>query len=158
LFNESVYDNLRLGNPEASDQDVVRIAKLAGAHEFVDLLPAGYNTNIGEQGGFISGGEAQRLGLTRTLLREASLFLLDEPFAHLDPISRNALLDSTLTFLAEKSVLLVTHQIEGLAAMDEILVFDEGRVAERGTHTELIQANGMYSEMWRISQEIFLDQ
>ena len=158
LFNSTIMENLRLGNPNASQGEVIQAAKAAGIHEFVTGLPDGYETILGEQGAFISGGEAQRLGLARALLKRASLYLLDEPFAHLDPISRAEILTATFRHLGDKSIVFVTHQIAGLSEMDEILLLDGGKVIERGNHQELIRARGFYAEMWQVDQELLLGQ
>jgi len=157
LFNGTVNENLLLGNPQANAEEVIEAAQAAGAHDFILSLPQGYQSIIGEQGAFISGGEAQRLGLARAILKRASVYLLDEPFAHLDPISRKAIMASTFQYLKDKSILLVTHQLSGLSGVDEVLLFDKGRVIERGSHEELVHAGGAYWQMWQTEQEFFYE-
>jgi thiol reductant ABC exporter CydC subunit len=147
LFSGTVRENLLLANPEASDDALVAATRRAQLHAFVQAAPRGYETWIGEGGWLLSGGERQRLALARVLLRDAPVVILDEPTANLDPVTERSLLDEFLTALAGRSLLLITHRLVGLDAMDEILVLQSGRITERGRHVDLLGSGGWYSRM-----------
>jgi ATP-binding cassette subfamily C protein CydC len=148
LFNTSIRENLRVGKPEASEEELIEAAKVSGAHEFILELPLGYDTIVGERGANLSGGEIQRIGIARALLKDASLYLMDEPLAHLDVISHKKIMTAMLEFLKDKSILLITHQKFGLQEMDEIIVLDGGSIVEKGKYSELMNAGGVFSSMW----------
>jgi ATP-binding cassette subfamily C protein CydC len=156
LFNSSIFENIRLGNPKASLSEVVEAANLAGAHEFIQKLPSGYEAIVGEKGSSLSGGERQRIGLARLLLKKASIYFLDEPTANLDLITGKKVMNSILESLCGKSLLLVTHKLAGLPRMDEIIILSEGRIIERGTHSELVRSGGVYSRMWETENNLLL--
>ncbi|WP_217597323.1 thiol reductant ABC exporter subunit CydD [Cohnella sp. GbtcB17] len=153
LFNASAADNIRLGRPDASDEDLRRAASQALIDEKLSALPEGYDTVIGEWGASLSGGERQRLALARALLLDAPAILFDEPETGLDALTARAFEDNMETALKDKAVLWATHRLSGLARMDEILVLDQGSVRERGNHAELLRARGLYWRMWRLERE-----
>jgi ATP-binding cassette subfamily C protein CydC len=157
LFNASVRENLLIGCPDATDERLVEAAKTAQIDEFIKGLPKGYSTRVGERGFQLSGGEKQRLLLTRTLLRDSSLLLLDEPTASLDPITERELFDSLKAVWASRSVLFITHRLVGLEDMDEILVMDGGHIVEQGTHLELIQRGGYYQRLWALQHQKLIE-
>jgi ATP-binding cassette subfamily C protein CydC len=126
---------------------VIAAARAAQLHEVVMSLPDGYATWIGENGHLLSGGERQRLAIARALLEEAPVLLLDEPTAHLDPITRRKVLHHLLDAARGRTTLLITHRLVGLEAADEILVLRAGRIVERGRHAELLAAGGLYRRM-----------
>ena len=130
LFNASIGDNLRLANPRASQAEIVRAAQQAQLHEFIAGLPQGYETGVGALGMQLSGGERQRLAIARALLQDAPILLLDEPTANLDPATEQAVLETIFGLAGERSLLLITHRPAGLAAMDEVLRLEGGRVVE----------------------------
>jgi thiol reductant ABC exporter CydC subunit len=147
LFAGTIRDNIALAKPTATEEEIVAAAQRAQLHAFVASAPRGYETWIGEEGLQLSGGERQRLALARVLLRDAPIAILDEPTAHLDPLTERALLEACWTALAGRSILLITHRLVGLEAMDEILVLRSGAVVERGSHQALLAAAGWYARM-----------
>jgi ATP-binding cassette subfamily C protein CydCD len=144
LFNTSIRENLRLARSGATDAEIERAARQAQIHDFIQALPQGYDTPIGEQGLKLSGGERQRLAMARALLTEAPLVILDEATANLDPVTEQELWNAVEPLFADRAVLIITHRLTGLDRADEIIVLDGGRVIERGTHAELLQRRGPY--------------
>jgi ATP-binding cassette subfamily C protein CydCD len=152
FFNDTVRANLLLARPEANEEQLYAAAAAAQIHDFILSLPAGYDTQIGERGLRLSGGERQRLAIARVLLQDAPILLLDEPTAHLDPASEAAVLDTVLAVSSGKSLLLATHRLLRMEAMDEILVVVDGHLVERGTHTSLLRLQGIYRRMFDLQQ------
>lgn len=148
LFNTTVRENLRLARPDATQAELEAATRAAQLHDFIVSLPEGYDTWIGEQGWQLSGGERQRLALARALLKDAPVLILDEPTANLDPATAAALLDALAPLMAGRTTLTITHRLAGLEHMAEIIVLNCGRVAERGTHAELLSRDGPYRRLW----------
>jgi ATP-binding cassette subfamily C protein CydD len=145
LFHWSVLENIRLARPDASREEVERAAKLAGVEAFVRRLPGGYGTSVGERGVRLSGGEAQRIAIARAFLKDAPVLVMDEPTSGLDPESER-LIRTALELLADgRTVLVVAHRLNTVYSADRIAVLDGGRLAETGTHGELIQNQGLYA-------------
>jgi ATP-binding cassette, subfamily C, bacterial CydCD len=142
LFNASVVDNIRLGRPEASPEQVVRAAQQAGAHNFIQALPHGYETVIGERGARLSGGQAQRIALARAFLVDASLVILDEPTAHLDPETEAEIEGALVRLLAGRTALVIAHRLHTVRRADLILVIEGGRITEAGAHKTLAKIHG----------------
>lgn len=149
LFEGSILDNVRIGRDGASDREVIDACSRAGCDSFVQRLPEGYATRIGENGQQLSGGERQRLSIARAILRDAPVLLLDEATASVDAQSQHDI-EQALACLSEgKTVLMVAHRLNAVRHVDQILVLDQGRVHEKGTHQELLKHDGLYAELWR---------
>lgn len=148
LFDDTVAANLRLARPDATDAQLADAARAARAHEFVMALPKGYDTRIGERGATLSGGERQRLSIARALLKDAPIVVLDEATAHVDPENEAALQDALSALVRGRTLLVVAHRLSTIVGADQILVLDGGRITERGRHTDLIAADGLYARMW----------
>jgi ABC-type multidrug transport system fused ATPase/permease subunit len=147
LFTGSIADNLRLGRPDASDEEMEAAARAANIHDLIASLPEGYQTPIGERGADLSGGQAQRLALARAFLKEAPILLLDEATSQVDAESEQVIQRSLAERAADKTVLMVAHRLSTVRHADRILVLDRGTVAEAGTHDELLQHNGIYARL-----------
>ena len=152
VFDASIAGNLRLARPAATDDDLAEAAVQARLLPWITSLPQGWDTPAGRRGGALSGGERQRLALARALLASPQLMILDEPTAHLDPETREALTADLLDVTRGRATLLITHELRGLDQMDEIVVLEAGQVAGRGTHYELLRACPLYRQMWDAEQ------
>jgi ATP-binding cassette, subfamily C, bacterial CydC len=152
LFNATVRENLLLARPGATDEELVTVAQWAQLHEFVQSLPDGYETWIGEQGLRLSGGERQRIALARAFLKDAPILILDEPTVHLDAITERDVLQSLRALRRNRTIVMVTHRLAELDMADEILVLQEGCIVERGTQDNLLRAKGRYWRMWQEQQ------
>ena len=148
LFHGTVRDNLRLGRPDATDEQVVAACRAARAHDFIAALPRGYDTELGERGARLSGGERQRLSLARALLKDAPVVLLDEATAFADPESEARIQEALAELCAGKTVVVVAHRLSTVAAADRIVVVEGGRVRDQGTHGELLARCSLYRELW----------
>ncbi len=148
LFNESVRENIRMGRPEASDAEVEQAARDAELHEFITQLPDGYDTFVGERGGHLSGGQRQRVAIARAILRNPALLLLDEATSALDPATEAAINATLQRVSAGRTTISVTHRLASVVNADLIVVLDAGRLVEQGTHTQLLQAGGLYARLW----------
>jgi len=149
IFDTTIAGNLRLARPGATEEQLASAAGRAGLLPWITSLPLGWDTPVGAHGTAISGGQRQRLALARALLADPPLMVLDEPTAHLDPDSRRALTADILSVTQGRATLLITHDLDGLDQVDEIVLLDHGRVAARGTHAELLRSSGLYRQMWR---------
>jgi ABC-type multidrug transport system fused ATPase/permease subunit len=147
LFDATVRDNLRLARPDAGDDELAAAAAQARLLPWIQSLPGGWDTRVGPRGTALSGGQRQRLALARALLADPDVLILDEPTAHLDPAARSALTRDLLAVTEGRATLLITHELDGLDQVDEIIVLDQGRVAQRGTHRDLVHADGPYRRL-----------
>ncbi len=155
FFNTSIRENLRFARRKVTQEEIESAAKAAQIHDFVMSLPKGYDTLIGEQGLRLSGGERQRLAIARALIKDAPILILDEPTANLDTLTEKQVLETILGLMKRKTSLLITHRLIGLENMDEILVMNHGQIVERGTHTSLLEAGGLYHRLWTYQNRIF---
>ena len=153
LFNATIRDNLSLARPDAADEELEAAAARARLLPWIKSLPHGWATPVGTGGAAVSGGERQRLALARAFLADPALLILDEPTAHLDPASRQALTADLLRATEGRAVLFITHERDGLDQVDQIVVLDHGRVAEQGSHRQLRRAGGPYQRMWENDYE-----
>jgi thiol reductant ABC exporter CydC subunit len=154
LFNASVLENLRMANPTATMSELENAARAAQIHDVVVNLPQGYDTLIGEAGARLSGGERQRLALARAIVRGAPILVFDEPTNGLDSITERRFFEALRPVIAERSAIFITHRLVGLEEMDEILVMQQGRIVERGTHYALLERNGLYKAMWELQRQM----
>jgi ATP-binding cassette, subfamily C, bacterial CydC len=152
IFDTSLRDNLRLARPGATDDQLDGAAAGARLLDWVRSLPLGWDTPVGAHGAALSGGQRQRLVLARALLADPALLILDEPTAHLDRDTGRALMQDLLAATEGRTVLLITHDLDGLDHFDQVVVLDDGQVVERGTHAELIHADGSYQALWQAGQ------
>ena len=153
LFATSIADNIRLGCPDASMDDVIAAARAAPAHDFISALPRGYETRAGERGTFLSGGQRQRITIARAILQNRPILVLDEATAFADPENEAALVRALSALMHGKTVLMVAHRLATIQNADQILVFDQGRLAERGRHDDLLQRHGVYARLWQSGQD-----
>ena len=144
LFHDTVANNIRFGQPEASMERVIAAAKKARCHDFIQRLPQGYDTVIGEAGGTLSGGERQRLSIARAMLKDAPIIVLDEATANVDPENEQELMEAIDALTAEKTVILIAHRLKTVRQADQILVLDRGRIVQQGTHDALAREDGLY--------------
>ncbi|MFT3982787.1 MAG: ABC transporter ATP-binding protein [Lachnospiraceae bacterium] len=153
LFNDTIYNNIRIGNMDATREQVIEAARLARCEEFIDKLPGGYDTVLGENGSTLSGGERQRLSIARALLKNAPIVLLDEATASLDPESESFIQQAISKLIENKTVIVIAHRLRTIVDADNIIVMDEGKVVEQGTHQELVVKKGLYNRLYTIQQE-----
>lgn len=144
LFHDTVANNIRFGQPDASMEKVTEAAKKARCHDFIMKLPQGYETVIGEAGGTLSGGERQRLSIARAMMKDAPIIILDEATANVDPENEKELMEAISELTQEKTVIMIAHRLKTVRHADQILVVDKGRIVQHGTHDELMEQEGIY--------------
>ncbi len=147
LFNDTVFNNIAFGIDTASEEDVMKAAKIANAHDFIVALPDGYHTNIGDRGGKLSGGQRQRLSIARAVLKNPPILILDEATSALDTESEKLVQDALSNLMQNRTSIVVAHRLSTIANADEIIVLQYGEIAERGNHLQLIQQNGIYKKL-----------
>ena len=147
LFNDTVQNNLRVGNPEATDQQVIEAAKIANAHSFILNLPHGYETNIGDQGNKLSGGQKQRLSIARAVLKNPPIMVLDEATSALDTESEKLVQEALENLMSNRTSLVIAHRLSTIQKADKIVVMQEGKIIEIGTHNELINNESTYKKL-----------
>ncbi|MCR5473568.1 MAG: ABC transporter ATP-binding protein/permease [Lachnospiraceae bacterium] len=148
LFDESVMENIRMGDPEASDEDVINAAKACGCHEFIMNLEKGYDTIAGGAGGHLSGGERQRISIARAMLKNAPVVILDEATAYTDPENEALVQRSVARLVSGRTLIVIAHRLSTIASADQIIVIDEGNVTAVGTQKELLSSCPLYRDMW----------
>ena len=147
LFNDSVQNNLLIGNPNATDEEVIEAAKIANAHEFIITLPEGYHTNIGDQGNKLSGGQKQRLSIARAVLKNPPIMVLDEATSALDTESEKLVQEALENLMSNRTSLVIAHRLSTIQKADQIVVMQNGEIIEMGTHSELIGNNSNYKKL-----------
>jgi ATP-binding cassette subfamily B protein len=153
VFAASARENIRFGRPDASDAEVERAAELAHASEFVGRLPEGFETQLGERGVTLSGGQRQRIAIARAILRDAPLLLLDEATSSLDAESETLVQTALEELMRHRTTLVIAHRLATVLSCDRILVMEQGRIVEQGTHASLVAANGLYARLARLQFE-----
>jgi ATP-binding cassette subfamily B protein len=148
LFNDTIEYNIAYGRPGASREDIVAAARAASIHDFIESLPDGYATMVGERGLKLSGGEKQRVAIARTLLKNPAILIFDEATSALDSKSEQAIQAQLKEIAKQRTTLVIAHRLSTIADAHQILVLDHGRIVERGTHGQLIAQDGLYKQMW----------
>jgi ATP-binding cassette subfamily B protein len=147
LFHRSLMDNIRYGREHATDAQVIAAAKAAHAHAFIEQLPEGYQSLVGERGVKLSGGQRQRIAIARAILKDAPILILDEATSQLDSVTENDIQASLHQLMSNKTTLVIAHRLSTLLHMDRILVFDQGMIVEMGSHQELMRKRGLYKTL-----------
>jgi ABC-type transport system involved in Fe-S cluster assembly fused permease/ATPase subunit len=153
LFNDSIYYNIAYGRPSATRDEVIGAARSAHIHEFIESLPAGYDTPVGERGLKLSGGEKQRVAIARTLLKNPPLLIFDEATSALDSKSERAIQHELDLIAQERTTLIIAHRLSTVVHAQQIIVMDHGVIVEHGTHAELVRAGGLFAQMWALQQQ-----
>lgn len=153
LFNDTIEYNIRYGRTTATGAEIIEAAKQAKIHDFIQSLPEGYNTRVGERGLKLSGGEKQRVAIARTILKQPTIFLFDEATSALDTHTEKEIQKNLKEISKNKTTLIIAHRLSTIIDADEIIVLEKGKIAERGSHQDLLNANGLYAVMWQRQQE-----
>jgi len=154
LFHRTLLENIAYGNERATEREIVAAAKLARAHEFIQVLPQGYQTFVGERGIKLSSGQKQRIAIARALLKNAPILVLDEATSALDSESEKYIQEGLMELLENKTALVIAHRLSTIRHLDRIIVLDQGRIVQDGTHTSLLHQPGMYANLWKHQSEI----
>lgn len=153
LFRDTIYNNIKIGNQNATKKEIIEAAKEANCHEFISKLPDGYDTMVEENGENLSGGEQQRISIARAMLKDAPIVLLDEATASLDPENEIFIQKAIAKLLKNKTVIVIAHRLKTIKNADKIVVLQKGKIKEEGTHDQLLKNNSIYSKMWNIQQK-----
>ena len=147
LFNDTVFNNIKVGNYQATDEEVYQAATMANCNEFIDKLPEGYQTVIGENGQTLSGGERQRISIARAFLKQALIILLDEATSSLDPENETLIQEAISKLIYDKTVIVIAHRLKTIEHCDQIVVLKDGRVIENGKHQQLMANKSLYQRL-----------
>ena len=153
LFNDTIRANICFGRENVSEDEMMDAAKKARCHDFIMELPNGYDTVIGEGGGTLSGGEKQRISIARAILKDAPIIILDESTASIDPENEHLIQGAITEMSSGKTVIIIAHRLATIEAADKILVIEDGKIAQNGTHDELISVDGKYKEFYEIRKK-----
>ncbi|MDR1329175.1 MAG: ABC transporter ATP-binding protein/permease [Oscillospiraceae bacterium] len=148
LFHDTIENNIRFGSPDATREEIIAAAKKARCHDFIEALPDGYDTVVGEGGSTLSGGEKQRISIARAILKDAPIVLLDEATASVDPDNEKYIQEAINELVRDKTLIIIAHRLSTIKRADQILVIDDGRIVERGRHDELLAKGGQYRALW----------
>jgi ATP-binding cassette subfamily B protein/subfamily B ATP-binding cassette protein MsbA len=154
IFPTTIAENIAFGRPDAPRDEVVQAARAANAHDFIERLPGGYDSVVGERGATLSGGEKQRLSIARAFLKDARVLILDEPTSALDARTEGLLLDALERLMAGRITLVIAHRLSTIRSADQIVTLDSGRIVERGTHAQLMAAGGLYSALYSQQMQV----
>ena len=157
LFNDTIGYNIAYGDPSATIEEVQEAARAAQIDSFIKRLPDGYDTQVGERGLKLSGGEKQRVAIARTLLKKPAMLIFDEATSALDSKTERAFQEELLNLAKNRTTLIIAHRLSTITHADQILVMDRGQIVERGTHLELLKLQGKYAEMWQMQERAALD-
>ncbi len=158
LFHRSIFENIAYGRPDATDEEVYEAARLANADEFIANLPDGYDTLVGERGVKLSGGQRQRIAIARAILKDAPILVLDEATSALDSESEALIQEALANLMEGRTSIVVAHRLSTIAGLDKIVVLNDGKIVEMGTHKELLAKNGEYAKLWNRQSGAFLDE
>jgi ATP-binding cassette subfamily B protein len=158
LFHRSIKENIAYGDPSASEDEIIKAAKLAHAHDFIAKLPQGYDTLVGERGVKLSGGEKQRVAIARAMLKKSPIVVLDEATSALDSKSEKAIVAALDNLMAGRTTIVIAHRLSTIRKLDRIVVLKDGKIVEDGTHAELLKENGLYAELWSHQSGEFLPE
>lgn len=153
LFKDTIYNNIKFGNEDASKDEIINAAKMAGAYDFIIKKENGFDTMIGQGGATLSGGEKQRISIARAILKDAPIILLDEATSSLDPENELIIQEAISNLIKNKTVIVVAHKLRSVMGADKIVVLNKGKVEEVGKHEELIKNNGLYKELWNYQEK-----
>ena len=153
LFHDTIRENIMFGNKNATEEYMIRASKLAGCHEFIEKLPEGYNTIVGEGGSTLSGGEKQRISIARAILKNAPILLLDEPTSSLDSKNEVLVQKAISNLVKDKTVIMIAHRLKTIKNADKIIVLDKGCIVEEGRHSELLEKQGLYARLWHLQNK-----
>jgi ATP-binding cassette, subfamily B, bacterial len=158
LFHRSIHDNIAYGQPDATSEQVAKAARLAHAAEFIEKLPKGYETLVGERGVKLSGGQRQRIAIARAILKDAPILILDEATSALDSESERLIQDALGKLMKGRTTMVIAHRLSTIQKMDRIVVLQEGRIIEQGSHAELLAKNGTYADLWKHQSGGFIEE
>jgi len=158
LFHRTISENIKYGRSDALDGDIITASKHAHAHEFIEDLPNGYNTPVGERGVKLSGGQKQRIAIARAMLKDAPILVLDEATSALDSESETLIQDALWKLMEGRTTLVIAHRLSTIQKMDKIIVLDKGKIIEEGSHKELLAKNGVYTKLWKHQSGGFIEE
>ena len=154
LFDNTIEENIRVGKKGATKEEVIEAAKKARIHDFIMSLPNAYETDIGENGGILSGGQRQRISIARAFLKDAPILILDEMTSNVDPVNESLIQDAITELAKNRTVLVIAHHLRTIQKADQILVFQEGKLLEKGKHRELLEKDEYYKKLWKAQYEV----